>query len=318
MEVELRWDDTEARMQGNQEGVLLAGYCPRLVIAAVTVLVMLPALSGQTNLAEERELLYGNAREKTSVEFRVDKAEYFPGERQTVFISVFNKTTEPLRVLDPFSDGPLYLVELGPDGKEESRGPRGDVGLPDHNRVPPSVTLRPKGGIQRQFDSANITEDERTDLGDIGVPGVPGRYRLKYSYGPEARAEFPIVAPTLDMGTSVRIYPDGVWEANDSQGPRPYQRFREIYALRWNGVSWLCVSYDVKNGEPRRWDVQPGQTRRPIRAAIGEHHRVAQSTEPIVSITPSVDQLGNLTIIWKNSAGLEETVHLDTNLEVIR
>jgi len=84
-----------------------------------------------------------------------------------------------------------------------------------------------------------------------------------------------------------------------------------MFSSRWNGKSFVCVSTRHYRDRPFPWR-QEGNLLDGIQE-LAPYQRLAESADAIVSLTPSVDQLGNLTVIWRNSTGGEGTAYVPAN-----
>jgi hypothetical protein len=232
----------------------------------------------------------------------LDRAAYFPHEAASITILIKNPTASSLPVIAPFSTGGecFELYRPNPDGSFAPVGADVCDGATEATQTTPATVFA--AGEQRQITLKSYDSSFSSGIfptGTPSVPGDPGTYILGYSYN-AAKVQFTVVLPAVDTASSVRIA-DQPYTDPTTGDTTPVAQYVHVFSLRWNGQSYLCVSQPQNNNTLVSVNPAGGL----LVPAV--YKRIATSANPIVSITPTADQNGNLTIVWNDSTGMQYT-----------
>lgn len=244
--------------------------------------------------------------QQLQVTMTMDRSTYFMGEATVRTITIANPTSTPLQVVAPFSRGGecFELYTPNADGSYTPLGHDMCDGATEIYQTTPTTIFAP--GEQRTFAVKSSDSSFANPIARGGAPVTPGSYVFSYSYN-ATKASFSVVQPSLDVASIVQV--PSISYTNPTTGiTAPMARYVNVFAVRWNGQSYLCASPTVSNSHPVRADtngnlddLSPGYT------------RIATSVNPIVSIAPVADSSGNLTITWVDSNGVQTVTPYPAN-----
>ena len=240
----------------------------------------------------------------------MDQGPYFSGEAAVMTITITNPTSGPLQVFAPFSTaGECFeLYQMNSSGKFAPLGAdmcQGAYPTP----LTPTTIFAP--GEQRQFILHSYDSSFSQPIppaGSESVPGDPGSYVMSYSYL-GTKTPFTVVQPHLDTAAIVQVQSIS-YTSPTTHVTAPLARYVNVFAVRWNNQSYLCVS---------RVGGNPGLVRADASGNLASYFlplpykRIATSVNPIVSISPVADDAGNLTITWKDSNNVQTVTSYPAN-----
>lgn len=242
----------------------------------------------------------------------LDRAVYFPDEEALLTISVRNPTSVALRVATPFlaSSGSLGLLEQSSDGKWLSMDPHGSAENLLSEQTP-SVVLNP--GEERRI-SLKSTDSQfgaaRRALLTGTTPGEPGLYQVYYELG-GGRKNFRVVEPFFEVAGQATLRDDEVIVENGETIRLP--RSIEVFAVRWDGLSYICASYPTTGSGTGYPD--PGQRLGHNNVAGLVHKRVFTSTAPIAQLQVQEQTSGNFVIAYTDANTQTGLIRLSPTLQ---
>jgi hypothetical protein len=257
--------------------------------------------------AQDSETLVDNTLQ-LRVTLSLDRTTYFPGEAAVLTLTVINPTAATLPVLAPFNSdtGCLNIFNIVGNQSPALMGSEIHCFLVDANT--PTALLA--SSEQRQ-----ATLNSYDPFFDIGLPAMPagmavptdaGYYMMRYSYGAQASAAWTVVSPHVEA-VSVAQVQDGSYVDAASGDTLQYAQYMHAFALRWAGQSYICVTQSpTALNDPPRMNSNGDL----VGDSPGPYIRVASSQNSIVSLTLTADPSGNLTLLWQDSAGSQQTLPL--------
>jgi len=257
--------------------------------------------------AQDLETLRDNTQQ-LQVTMTMDHREYFPAETGVITVLVVNPTSAPLQVIAPFYTECFNVLVPNPDGSFKEFG--ADM-CPSWDNISTSPTTIFAPGERRQYVLRTYDSSFAIQVSPLGTPTVPrspGSYVLHNAYN-AAAAAFAVVAPHLDTAAVIRVkdQPNPDPEPGDTSVMR---RYVDVFAVRWNDQSYLCVSQSLTNSDPVIADVN-GNVH--TGSMPGPYKRIATSANPITSITGTADDADNLTITWTDSTGAQHITPYPAN-----
>jgi hypothetical protein len=278
-----------------------------------------PTSSQRERIASKNSLLERTRRLKVSIS--LDRPTYLLGENIRIQITIQNPTALPLEVLAPFhcATGGINAYWLRDKQWQELLPEPFEFGtLADE---PPVALIGGWQQLERSFESS-----DRLGCNPALVqPHFPGLYRIQYSYGGpqiefrvlEARLRDLVIVPLARSEVAVD---DRTGEAllDPQTGKRvEYRREVRIAVLVAAGTYYLVVTKfgGIVDGSVRlAKDQLLGFT---VGSYLYPFVRIAESSEPILSPTASVDDAENLLLRWSTPDGKAYSVFLNAAREVM-
>lgn len=246
-----------------------------------------------------RDLASNTAHLASTVQF--DKSVYLAGEVATVTLTLTNSTSGALQVLKPFTldTGCIQQGRILSGGALENRTVEPHLCMQVDNGAP-SVWFA--AGEQRQLvlKSSDPTFDSSVPLMLENAVGLEaGTYTFRYAYHTDAAATYEVVVPTIEASASIRFA-----DIEDEGTGEQQQAFRQAFALRWNGQSFICIT----QGQNTLVTPMPPSQGLTYSNWPGAYVRVETSNNPVVSMTLERDAQGDFVIGWTDSTGAQHAV----------
>lgn len=232
----------------------------------------------------------------------LDQSTYFPGEAAVVTVTVTNPTASRLQVMTPFATatGCLLLFVQQPDGSflPSAADRCASIGATSF----PTTTMAPGESRQVTLNSYDgMFDSSLPPMGSVGVPRRPGSYALTYK---GIQALFNVVLPHLDAAAAVPSLAGSYTDPTTGKVIQT-QGYEHVFALRWNGVSYICATVQGSGGPQVISNDPNGNFTDANGNFIGASlfKRIAVSQNPVVSMSVTADGSGNHTVTWQDSTG---------------
>jgi hypothetical protein len=278
-------------------------------------LLVVPRFWGQDPVppqTEARDALY-NAARRLTVTFGTNLLTYFPGEEIRLRVAAKNATNEAINAASPFhpdvasSDVVLRL----PAGGLKRLAPGGSPGAADESWMPPTMNFAAGQTEIRTYDAFTANNPNQLNL---ITPSSPGDYQMSYSFAdsPAPGLDFRVIAsPIYEAGSSVRVLPDVMSEPEGDTPSQPFPRYRTFVAVRSQATSYICAKLHEEHGSTM---LQWPSLRVGFPTGTLNVRRVARSTQPITSMSATVDATGIYTVTYRTATGTESTVRVGADL----
>jgi hypothetical protein len=249
----------------------------------------------------------------------MDRQTYLPGEIAQMTLEVSNPGSTRVMSLTPF------ISTTGCLGFQQKVGKRpfGLVSCGTSDLDASMMTAFAPGESKKMvLNSYDPMFDIDTSAmqGD-GVPSRPGTFGLIYRYGHSAAAaEYTVAAAKLEADATARVR-DLIFTSHPNlEPPRVYPMYVHVLALRTDGASYICVQQDaVAQADPiaNKADLVGGNLDFSFpRVHVGSAtplKRIATSIAPVVSLAATADDQENLTIVWTDANGRQETLRYEAS-----
>ncbi len=264
--------------------------------------------------------------EKASITLQLDKAIYLPGEAFTLTLVVYNPTTSVLQIPDPFDSRAatfdlwskeqrwkaLYGSEWGP------ASPSPNVMRFRMDANPPILAIPAGQSITKTFAVGDKPANDSFWMEAVSI--YPGQYRIALNYPKAPCVEYRVTPATLEAKFRVSLQGTVSWKIPGIllPGMNPVQTARRatnIAALAGDGGHWIVAT---KNLSTRGLRLEPGmEFDTEAAGGLSPLIRVAQSANPVVSLSGVADANDNITITWTDSTGKTSSVHVDKDRKII-
>jgi hypothetical protein len=299
-------------------GLLLCGLAFGQVVN--TGVTLNPTREQLEEAQQRKALLRRTGQLKTTL--RLDRPTYLLGESIQIDISVANTTALPLEVLAPFTCDAGGGINVWALRNKEWQGllPE-EYEFGTRSERPPTIVL---GGWQEITRSLRSSDELGCNVA-LNEPPQPGLYRINYSYGGPA-VEFRVVQAQfkglyhvpLAKSEQAIDFTTGKPLVDSQTGKNiEYPRELKLAVLCAEEAYYLVVTRfgRVLNGsfhpqEDTEFDYSAGRYMYPF-------IRIAESSEPIVSVTASADREENLTVHWATADGQSRSVSLNADRETV-
>ena len=280
---------------------------------------LLWVVAGAPGYGQEPPSAFDFDTSNMKVTVTMDRETYLPGEIARVTLEVSNPGSTRVVSLTPF------LSATGCLGFQQKVGKRpfGLVNCGTSDLDASNVTAfgpgESKKMVLNSYDSM-FDIDTSAMQGD-GVPSRTGTFGLIYRYGRSAAAaEYTVAAAKLQADATVRVH-DVMYSDNpDLVSPKPLAQYVHVLALRSEGASYICVQQQAGDHADliaNQSDLSGGDLDFSFpRVRVGSAtplKRVATSITPVVSLAATADDQENLTIVWTDASGRQETLRYEAS-----
>ena len=252
--------------------------------------------------AQSIETLIDN-QEQLQVRMTLDRSTFFPREAVLISIALKNSTAAALQVTAPFWKDCLSILRSNIDDTLTRLRMHECVPVPTST---PLTTIFAAGEERKLIIDSYDGNFSSSLLSIMGAPREPGSYALSYSYN-ATTFPFRVVQPILEYAARVRLL-DTPYLDPATRQQTLLKKYVHVFSLRWNNQSYLCVGKPQGNGH-LVGDAVPGD----LEFLPASYKRIATSASPIVTIAPAVDDKGNLSVTWIDSAGKRTVTSYPTN-----
>lgn len=232
------------------------------------------------------------------VTVKMDRDVYFPGELFDATFEVTNPTGSPLVAITPFQGAECVSLFAKEEDKLINLAGQ-DGGCREFGNPPPVTTFGPgesRKDVLHSYGESFWPAALLTANG--GTPDRTGTFVLEYSYGAGAEAEFTIASAKVEATTLARFKDVMYTDHPGFEEPHPIPSYVNVFSLRWQDQSYICVSQSARTNIERNPTRKAGEI-----DEVKPYKRVASSHDAVVSITATADPERNLTIEWKTSSG---------------